>query len=30
MFKHSQRIIKTRDVKEDVDLPELGILINEI
>lgn len=30
MFKRLQRVIKTRGLKEDVDLPELGVLVNEI
>lgn len=30
MPKQSQRVIKARGLKEGVDLPELGILVNEI
>lgn len=30
MSQQSQRVIKARGLKEDVDLPELSILVNEI
>ena len=28
MSKQSQKVIKTKGLKEDVDLPERGILVN--